>query len=128
MKLLIDAFSWIEYLEGSAIGEEVHRILKNKEHEIFVLPITIAEVVSKTERKKGNTQLAYNIILENANIIETTPRVARETGMLHAQTRKKIPHFGIVDALLIATAKSIGARVLTGDSHFKSFKDVILVK
>ena len=127
MLYLIDVYSWIEYLEGSKEGEKVYEILKSN-NEIFVLPITISEVVSKVKRMKGNALLAYEAIVSNSQIIETTPKIAKEAGLLHAQIRKKQPSFGIVDALLITTAKFIKGKVLTGDRHFRNFKETVFVR
>lgn len=126
MKLIIDAHSWIEYLEGSASGEKLNKLL-NEENEIYVLPITISEVVSKVKRSGKDSQLAYDSIIKNARILEPTPKIAKEAGLLHAEIRKKNPSFGIVDAILLSAAKSINAKVVTGDNHFRQFDNVILI-
>ena len=126
MKYLIDAYAWIEYLEGSSKGQKVSEILE-AENEIFILPITIAEVISKVKRKEGNFELAYNVMTSKSKIIEMTPRIARNAGILHAETRKESPRFGIVDSTLIETAKIRNAKIVTGDPHFKDFKEVIIL-
>jgi len=126
MKYLIDAFSWIEYLEGSDKGKKVYEIL-NSDAENYSLLITIAEVVSKVKRKNGNSKLAYDSINSNSKIVAINAKIAEEAGLLHAEIRKKMPQFSIVDALLITTARHIKAKVLTGDNHFKEFKEAILL-
>ena len=126
MKYLVDAHSWIEYLEGSVKGAKVNEFLTS-DNEILVMPITISEVVSKTKRKDSNFELAYKVILSNAKIIEMTPKIAKNAGLLHAEMRKKHEQFGIVDAIIIETAKSINAKILTGDNHFKEFKEAIII-
>ena len=126
MKYLIDAYAWIEYLEGSSKGQKVSEILE-AENEIFILPITIAEVVSKVKRKEGNFELAYNVMTSKSKIIEMTPKIAKNAGILHAERRKESPRFGIVDSTLIETAKIINSKIVTGDPHFKDFKEVIML-
>jgi len=126
MKYLIDAYAWIEYLEGSKKGEIVNNYLES-EDEIIILPITIAEVVSKVKRKNGNFELAYNIMISKSKVIETTPKISKNAGILHAEMRKKYPQFGIVDASIIETAKLINAKIVTGDPHFKDFKESIIL-
>lgn len=126
MKYIIDAYSWIEYLNGSEKGEKVNNIL-NSDNEIFVLSITIAEVISKVKRNGKDEKIAYESIIKRAKIIETIPRIAKEAGLLHAEMRKKFSQFGIVDALLIKTAKNIQAKILTGDNHFKDFPEAIML-
>ncbi len=123
MKYIIDAHSWIEYLEGSKRGEEVYKILQSN-NQVFVLPITISEVVSKVKRKKENFELAYKSIISSAQVIEPTPKIAKEAGLLHAEMRKKHRGFGIVDALIVTTANLTHSIVVSGDRHFKKFKNV----
>ena len=126
MKYLVDAYAWIEYLEGSNKGVKVSEIL-NADNEIIILPMTIAEVVSKIKRKGSNSELAYNVIISKSKIIELTPRIAKQAGLLHAEMRKKYEQFGIVDATIIETAKSINAKIITGDPHLKDFKETIIL-
>ncbi len=126
MKFIIDAHSWIEYLNGSESGEKLNKILK-EDNEIYVLPITIAEVIGKIKKLGKNIETAYKTIITNAQIMESTPKIAKEAGILYVETRKVKPAFGIVDALLIATAKINDIKIVTGDSHFKSFKEAIII-
>ena len=126
MKYIIDAFAWIEYLEGGIKGKKVYEIL-NSDSENYTLLITIAEVVSKVKRKSLNHKLAYESMIKNTKIFDITPRIAKEAGILHAEYRRKMPQFGIVDALLVIAAKHLGAKVLTGDAHFKSFKEAVII-
>ncbi len=126
IKYIIDAFSWIEYLEGSETGKKVYEIL-NSDAENYALLVTISEVVSKVKRNGGNIELAFDSIVSNCKVANITTKIAKEAGLLHAEIRKKMPQFSIVDSLLITTAKNIGAKVLTGDNHFKQFKEAVLL-
>jgi len=125
MKYIIDSYAWIEYLEGSKAGEKVNQII-NSDNEIYILPITIAELVSKAKRRNSNHQLMYESVIKS-KILNISPKIAREAGLLHAEMRKKFDQFGIVDAILISTAKEIKAKIITGDNHFKQFKEAIII-
>jgi|SRR3989344_6138838 len=127
MKYLIDAYAWIEYLEGSKLGEKVREIIVNND-EIFSLNITIAEVISKVRRKKGNIEIAFEAINSNSKTAEITPEIAKKAGLFHAEIRQKIESFGLVDALIFTFAKEIDAKILTGDEHFKGFKEAVFMK
>lgn len=126
MKLIIDAHSWIEYLNGSLSGERVNQLLE-EDNEILVLPITISEVIAKVKKSKGNYEAAYSSIVKNSKIFEPTSKIAKEAGLLYVDMREKNSSFGIVDSLLITSAKLIGAKLVSGDNHFKSFKEAIIV-
>ena len=125
MIYLIDTSAWIEYLDGSAKGEKVNKSLN--EAEIFTTSQVIAELVSKTKRKRGNVDTAYNAIIKIAKVSEVTPRIAKEAGILHAETKAKLQSFSLADALIICSARALKAKILTTDSHFKSFKEAIII-
>jgi|SRR3989344_5427755 len=127
MKYIIDSYAWVEYLEGSKLGEKVREIINDKDKEIFSLNLTIAEIVSKVKRKKGNTDTAYNAIVANSKIKEITPSIARRAGLFHAEIRAKIKNFGLADALILILAREIDAKILTSDEHFRGFKEAIFL-
>jgi|SRR3989344_3029769 len=125
MKYLVDSSVWIDYLEGNSKGEKFTNFLEDSE--LYALPLNIAEVVSKVKRKKGNFEIAYSSIVSNAQIFEVTPRMAKEAGLLHAQIKGEIPNFSLADAIVIVAAKTISAKILTTDEHFKRFKEAVLL-
>ena len=127
MRFIVDSSAWIEYLNGSEAGETVNKIIQ-EDNEIFILPLNIAEVTSKIKRTKRNVDVAYNSMISNALVLEATPKIAREAGLLHAQLRRKMSSISLADTLMIASAKAISAKILTKDKHFKNFKETILLK
>ena len=125
MNYLIDAYAWIEYLEGSTAGSKVRKIIE--ENEAITLSITLAEVISKVKRKGLDENNAYQAITSNSIISDVTADVARSAGIFHAEIRKKVPNFGLVDSLLLAGARSKKIKVVTGDHHFKGFKETLFI-
>ena len=127
MMYLIDSSAWIDYLEGGISGEKVWEFLKG-DNEIFTTSLNVAEVVSKVARAGGNFETAYEAVTSNAKIIEMSAEVAKETGLLNAKMRKTVKNFGLVDAFILISARKIGAKVVTSDEHFRSFKGTVFVK
>ena len=125
MRVFVDAYAWIEYLEGSASGSKVRQIIQ--ENEILSLSLTIAEVVSRVKRKGYDTDVAYESIIANSRVINISPEISKVGGLFHAEIRKKIKNFGLVDALLLAAARDMKTHILTGDHHFKGFKEAIFL-
>ena len=126
MRYLIDTSAWIEYLEGSKEGEKVNNLLM-ADNEIYTISIIISEVVSKVKRKNSNEGIAYSSIIKNSKIFDLTPRVSMEAGLLHAQMKEKEINFSIADAMIISSAQFLSAKLITKDSHFKSFKNTIII-
>ena len=125
MKFLIDSSAWIEYLEGSFEGEKVRNFLMKDD--IYSLNLIIAEVVSKVKRNNRDFNLAYKIISSNSKIIQITPDIAKDAGVLHADMKKKTRNFGMVDSIILIAARKLNAKVLTGDKHFRGFKEAVLI-
>jgi predicted nucleic acid-binding protein len=42
--------------------------------------------------------------------------------------RKRIKDFGPADSFVLATAKVLKAKIVSGDEHFKNLKNVIFIK
>jgi len=127
MKIVFDTYAWVEYLKGSEIGEKATQILESQENEIFTSIITVVELASILKRGDKDTELGYKIVKDLSKIHFIDLELAKEAGILHAETRKKIKDFGIVDCLILLTARKLNAKILTGDPHFKGFKEAILI-
>src|SRR3989344_3150786 len=123
-KYVIDAYAWIEYLEGSKQGKVVQEILFGQ-HEIITSAVTIAEVVSRIKRKGMDGEAAYRALQGLSIIVPLDAEMCKEVGLLHAETRYRISGFGLADAFVLSLARKIGGKIVTGDPHFKSEKGVL---
>ena len=127
MRYVIDAHAWIEYFIGSERGNKVKKILESNENEIFSSIITIAEVVSITKRENRDAEQKYIDIINLSKIFFLNTELAKEAGVLHAETKREIKDFGLADIFVLLTARKLGAKIVTGDPHFKGFKEAILI-
>lgn len=125
-KYVIDSYAWIEYLNGTDKGKKVAQILETKE-EIYTSAITIGEVVSKITRMGQNAKPAYDVILSNSQIITADGELSYQAGVVHSEMRKTQKDFGLADAYILATARKLKTKVLTGDPHFEGVKEAILI-
>ena len=127
-KYIVDAYAWIEYLIGSRAGEKVRSVLDAENSEIYTCAITVAEVVSKTAREGQNFEIVYDVLTSNSQVVCADEGISKETGLLHSQMQETKKDFGLADAYVLAIAREIGAKVLTGDLHFKGVREAIFIK
>ena len=127
MKLVIDSHAWIDYFEGNASGEKARKYIEDKDNEIITNILNLSEISSFFERRGRNGKEAHKIILSNSKIYPIDTDLSKEAGVIHAEIRKRIKDFGLIDAFVLLTAKKTGAKVLTGDPHFSGFKEAILI-
>ena len=52
--------------------------------------------------------------------------LARLAGKLNFENKKEIKDFGMADAIILATAKLVNGKVVTGDAHFKNLNSIML--
>ena len=70
-------------------------------------------------------RLAY---IKNRSIVAVLDyEIAEIAGRLSAERRKKVRGWGLVDSIVLATARSRKAKVLTGDDHFRDLKDEVIM-
>lgn len=125
-KYIIDAYAWIEYLEGSSQGKKVKTIL-SEAREVLTHAVTVAEVVSRIKRKGFDGEMAFTALQGLSQIVPASADFSKEVGLIHAETRAKIPGFGLADAFVLALARKTGGKIVTGDPHFKQEKEVVFL-
>ena len=126
IKLVIDSYGWIEYLDGTKLGSRVKELLE-EDNEIFTSSLTVAEVISKVARKGMDVKIAYDTLTSNSTIISADAELSLTAGVIHSEMRKTLKDFGLADAYVLATARRLSAKVLTGDQHFKGIHEAIML-
>lgn len=126
--LVIDAYSWIEYFQGTDSGKRVKELIENPNNANHTNIITVAELSSFFQRKGYDFNEAKKVILSLSRIFEINIDFAEEAGKLHAIIKKERKHIGLADIFVLLTAKKLNAKVITGDEDFRGLKDIILVK
>ncbi len=124
---IIDAYAWIEYLEGSSRGVKIRNIVENSKNKVYTCAVTIAEIVSKFLRRNFDPETAFNAIIADSHVISVNDKLSFVAGQLHAEMRKHVKDFGLADAYILACAKNYNAKIVTGDPHFKNVKDVVMI-
>ena len=125
-KVVVDSYAWIEYFIGSEKGERVKKMIENPSIDIITPSIVVAEVTSITKREQRDVEEAYSHMTTNTQIITLDAQQARKVGEKHAEIRKTIKDFGMADVIILMTAQSLNAKIITGDPHFKGMKEVSL--
>ena len=125
-KHVIDAYAWIEYLDGSPSGKKVATIIENNS-DVYTCAITLGEVVSKVARMGKDSKIAYDVLLSNSQIITVDDELSLQAGLIHCEMRKTSKDFGLVDAYILATARKLKSKILTGDPHFQGIKEAIMI-
>ncbi|MBI2579039.1 MAG: PIN domain-containing protein [Candidatus Aenigmarchaeota archaeon] len=126
-KYVIDAYAWLEYFDGTPKGEDVKKLVENKENKIYTASITMAEIVSVIKRRDRDHEQALNTIPLLSKIFDIDKDICAESGSLHAEIKKEKKNFVLIDAFVLAIARKLKAKVVTGDPHFKNLKETVMI-
>jgi predicted nucleic acid-binding protein len=113
-------------LDGTEKGRKVSCLIDGNE-ELFTCALTVAEVVSKAARKGKDVKSIYDILTSNSKIINADEELSFEAGLIHCEMRKTLKDFGLADAYVLAAARKMEAKILTGDKHFKDIKEAVFI-
>ena len=123
MTVLIDSWAWIEYFQGSDAGKSVNGYLECGDR-IIISSLNVAEVFRQilAKRSKKDAVEALEYMLGVSFVFPVTTDIAVEAAIIRHEKKWRLG-----DSIVMATAKSQNARLLTGDSDFRSEKDVLFI-
>ena len=125
-KFVIDSWAWVEYLNGTERGFEVKKIIESG-NKLFTSIISLAEVISVAKRKNMDIDVVENAVVSNSEIVEIDKQIVREVGIFHGEMKRKIDDFGLGDAFVVIAARSLEAKILTGDPHFRKIREAVMI-
>ena len=134
MKIVIDAYAWIEHFIGSAKGQKVKEIIESAD-EVFTPGTVLAEIARKYLREGVDEEIVDSRLQEitgDSNIVPVDTNLALESARcfleLSAKAHKsKQKNPSLFDAIVLATGRLLESKILTGDEHFKSLPETVWI-
>ncbi|MGB9760358.1 MAG: PIN domain-containing protein [Thermoproteota archaeon] len=134
MKIVVDSYAWVELFSGSNKG----RIVKEKlseASEVYTPDVVVTELARKYRKDNVDVETIrarLSKISEISKIVSITEDIAIKASELDLELRKrakesKLKEPSLFDAIVLATAKTLNASVITGDEHFRERTEAIWV-
>ncbi len=123
--MLWDTHAWVEFLNNSPTGQHVAKMLETEAPQT-AMP-TISELYSWAQKNGKDPHVILKIVRSGSQLMEFTNGIAELAGQIHHENKGQAKGFGMVDAMIYATAIANGLKVLTGDPHFEGKRDVIYI-
>jgi len=119
--ILIDSYGWIEYFTEGSLADKYAQFVEEADIENTVTPtIVIYEVYRKIKKMKGEEKaLEAYAQISRTRIIELTDSLS-----LNAADVSLKMGLGMVDSIIVATAKAYNAEIITSDRHLKEVEKV----
>jgi len=129
---VIDTFAWVEYLIGSRRGITAKEYIESGK--AATPTITILELAKwfHREMEAGRRTMeemnqAFEFVRTTTLIVDLDEPMARKSGETDFLMKKKVQNWPVADSIVYTTATTANARVVTGDPHFKSVENAIIV-
>jgi predicted nucleic acid-binding protein len=126
-RFVIDSFAWFEYFLGSESGK---RIVDHIERGGVLTPtVVVAELSEKYARIDLDFKEKLKFIGFRSTLVPLDERIAEYAGRLSVERKKKVKRWGMIDSVILATARLNKCRVVTGDEHFRDLRtEVLMIK
>ena len=122
--MLLDTYAWVEFFNGTKKGETVKRVLR--EETCFTSAISIAELSYWAERKGFRIKDVMAKVGQYSSVLSLDENILELAGALKVFKRETEKSFGLIDSIILAHAKLLGLKVVTGDRHFEKENAVML--
>jgi len=122
---IIDTFAWIEYFAGSARGEKARPFIEKGD--AITPALVVAELIDKYVREGMNPGERLKFMRTKTMVAPLDDEIAEAAGRINAERRLRVRGWGLADSCVLATARTKGTKVVTGDGHFEDLSDAILI-
>ncbi|MEM2994658.1 MAG: PIN domain-containing protein [Candidatus Bathyarchaeia archaeon] len=131
--IVFDSYAWIEYFLGSDYGKIVKKYIDNEE--VVTPSVVLAEIARKYLREgvaEEDVAKRLSFIATKTSImqIDVELSVAAAKAYLELFEKAKMDKLekpSLTDGIVLATGRILGAKIVTGDKHFKGFSEVVYI-
>jgi predicted nucleic acid-binding protein len=124
-RYVIDSFGWIEYFSEGKLSNKYAKYIESCSPKNYFTPSIVIYEVFKKIRSQYEEDDAISAIMQIRNyttVIDIDTTLAIKGA--EASIQERLP---MADALIRATAKKIGAQIITSDPHFKQLNDIVFI-
>lgn len=123
---LIDTSAWIEYFQGTSLGQRVKDVVNDKNSSCFTIGIVLAELTSTLIRNGHDPEPCCEHILSISTMIEPTHRDYLDAGIKHAELKKTENRISYSDALLLTLSEKRKMKIVSKDEHLRGKNTLFL--
>lgn len=118
-RVVVDTSAWIEWLTGSALGTKLGKQFPDKTQ--CIVPTVVQLELSKWLVRELGEDSADQVIAytQKCEVVPLDTAIALLAADLHREHK-----LATADAIVYATARHVGAELLTCDAHFERLPDV----
>lgn len=127
--MLVDTSTIIEILRSPKASDRFRLINEHvRSEELYLLVVQLAELSDWCIENNVSPRERIEAVKKVANIVPVDEEICLEGSKVKAERRRNgYKDFGLLDGLVLATARSLGEKLLTFDKDFSGEKDCIVL-
>ena len=130
--MILDTYAWVEYFLGSPKGRVVKDLL---EKGAYTPDVVLAEIARKYLREgfsREEVVKRLRFMEFKSIVVSVDSSVALRAAeiyfeLLEKARRERLRTPSLVDAVVLAMARILGTKLVTGDRLFKGLRDVVYI-
>lgn len=125
---LLDSWAWWEILFATPTGEALARTyLDDPDVRVHASALAPAEIIAKLDAMgEGDwSEPVMRTFRGASQLHDVTASIARDAGLLRGELRQAETSASLADAIILATARRIGAVLVSNDGAFAGQDDVV---
>lgn len=128
--MLLDTSTIIEIFRNPPTSARFEKITKSiGDEEIYVSIVQFAEIADWAIKNKASPKERIQAVKELARTVPLDEDICEDAAEIKQKHRKFArSKFGLIDGIILATARSVGQRVLTFDEDFAGEKDCLVIQ
>jgi predicted nucleic acid-binding protein len=134
VKIVIDAYAWIELFIGSEKGRRVKEIVESAD-EVYTPDTVLAEIARKYVREGADDKTVdarLETIIAASRVASVDAKVALEAAkcyleLVDSARKSKLNLPSLFDAIVLATGRTLKSKIVTGDEHFRTIAETVWV-
>ncbi len=123
VELVFDTFAWVEELGGGPLADAVHAL--HVAHDVGTPVVVLAELARLAARRTPDRlDAVLDAVRSTSTLLPVDHEIAIAAGATRARLEPRRRGIGLVDCLVLETARAAGAALVTGDPHLRGLPGV----
>lgn len=124
--MLLDTSTLVALFTSKKAADRIERQVGNSS--LYVSQVQLAELADWATKSGAPAAERVDAVEQMAVVAPLTKEICLDAAAVKFARRKKgVPNFGIIDGIVLATARSLGQSLLTFDTDFRGEDDCIVI-
>ena len=127
--MLLDTSAIVEIFRSPAESADLNRILAEiGDEEVYISIVQLAETADWATRNRAPAEERVDAVKAIARIVPLDAQICLDAAAItHRKRKEGADNFGLVDGIILGTARSMGQRVLTLYRDFDGENDCLVI-